>query len=104
LLATNPSDTLARYMKGKALLRLDRNSESMAFLDSLNMTPLDPFLEAIRLKSEGYALYRLSRFQKAKEMFWLSLNAVLTDAALDEVYDWVERCDYMERAGIRAPY
>ena len=104
LLATNPSDTLVRYMKGKALLRLDRNSESVALLDSLNMMPLDPFLEAIRLKSVGYALYRLSRFQKAKEMFWLSLNAVQTHAAQDDVDDWVERCDYMERAGIRAPY
>ncbi len=104
LLATNRSDTIACYLKGKALLRLGRNSESVEVLDSLNMLPLDPVLEAIRLKSEGLALYRLGMFQKAKEKFWLSLNAVRTDAAQIEVDDWIERCDYMERAGARAPY
>ncbi|RPH38158.1 hypothetical protein EHM92_00740 [bacterium] len=104
LLAANPADTIARYLRGKALLRLHRNSESVAVLDTLNMLPLDRTLEAIRLKSEGFALYRLGIFQKAKEKFWLSLNAVQTDAARAEVDDWIERCDYMEREGVRAPY
>jgi hypothetical protein len=96
LLATNPADTIARYLKGKALLRLNRNSEVVAVLDSMNMLPLDRTLEAIRLKSEGLALYRLGMFQRAKEKFWLSLNAVQTDEARNEVDDWVERCDWME--------
>jgi len=104
LLATNRSDTIACYLKGKALLRLGRNSESLEVLDSLNMLPLDPVLEAIRLKSEALALYRLGMFQKAKEKFWLSLNAVRTDAAQIEVDDWIERCEYMARTGARAPY
>lgn len=104
LIVANPADTVARYLRGKALLRLGRNSESVAVLDSVNMLPMDSTLEAIRLKSEGLALYRLGRFQGAKEKFWLSLNAVQTDAARIEVDDWIERCDYMERAGVRAPY
>jgi hypothetical protein len=92
-----PDHMIARYLKGKALLRLDRNSESVSLLDSLDMLPLDPYLEAQRLKAEGLALYRLRRFQAAKEKFWFSLNAVQTDAARAEVDDWVERCDWMER-------
>ena len=100
LLAINPLDTTARYLKGKALLRLNRNSESVAMLDSVNMLPLDRNLEAIRLKSEGLALYRLGLFQRAKEKFWLSLNAVQTDAARVEVDDWVEHCDWMEPRGV----
>lgn len=104
LIASNPADTLARYLRGKALLRLNRNSESFTVLEGVNMMPLDSTLEAIRLKSEGLALYRLGQFQKAKEKFWFSLNAVGTDAAISEVDDWVERCEYMERAGLQAPY
>ncbi len=96
LLASNVRDTIARYLKGRVLLRLNRNSESLAVLDSLNMLPLDRILEAIRLKAEGLALYRLGIFQKAKEKFWLSLNAVHTDAARTGVDDWVERCEWME--------
>jgi hypothetical protein len=104
LLAANPADTVGRYLKGKALLRLGRNSESLALLDSLNMLPVDSALEAIRLKSEGVALYRLGLFQKAKEKFWFSLNAVQTEAAVAEVDDWTERCEWMEQRGGRGQY
>jgi tetratricopeptide (TPR) repeat protein len=97
LLERNPADTLASYLKGRALLRLGRNSESAALLDSINLLPLDPALEAIRLKSVGLAHYRLGAFQKAKEKFWLSLNSVQTEGAQAEIADWVERCEWMGR-------
>jgi hypothetical protein len=99
LLAANPADTIACYLKGKALLRLNRNTEAAELLDRVKIAPLDPVLEAIRLKSIGLSLYRLGKFEKAKEKFWFSLNAVDTDAARVEVDDWVERCDYMARDG-----
>jgi hypothetical protein len=44
----------------------------------------------------GYALFRLKRFQEAKEMFWTSLNLVSTEVAKNEVGEWVERCDWTE--------
>jgi len=97
LLAQNPADTLARYLKGRALLRLGRNSESLGVLDNVKMMASNSTLEAIRLKSEGLALYRLGRYQKAREMFWLSLNAVQNDAAHAEVEDWIQRCEWMEQ-------
>ena len=103
LLMQNPDDTLARYLKGRALLRLGRNSESLGELVNLMMMASDSTLEAIRLKSAGLADYRLGKYQQAKEKFWLSLNAVQTEAARDEVDDWVDRCDYMEREAVRAP-
>jgi tetratricopeptide (TPR) repeat protein len=104
LLIANPADTITRYLRGKALLRMSRNTESMAVLDSLNMLTLDRVLEAVRLKSEGLALYRLGMFQKAKEKVWLSLNAVRTDAAQIEVDDWIERCEWMGKRGARSQY
>ena len=89
----NASSWIPRYVKGKALLRLQRFDESLIFLDDLR--PGDPQLEAIRLKSEGIALFRLRRFQEAKARFWYSLNARADDVSLNEVNDWVARCEWM---------
>ncbi len=84
------------YLKGKALFRLRRWKEALQTLEELNPR-LDPKpLEAIRLKTSGYALFRLRRFEDAKSRFWESLNFVDTEAAKNEVNDWVERCDWME--------
>lgn len=86
------------YLKGKALFRLHRWDEALRTLEGLNPQLPPKTLEAIRLKTTGYVLFRLRRFEDAKSGFWQSLNYVDTEVAKNEVNDWVERCDWMEKS------
>ncbi len=80
------------YLKGRVLLRLGRFDEAVETFSQLSLE--NGKVEAIRLKSIGYALFRLKRFEEAKSAYWRSLNTIATNVAKNEVDEWVERCDF----------
>jgi tetratricopeptide (TPR) repeat protein len=88
---------LPLYLKGKVLLRLARWQETLEVMNRLAQAPLERRLHAIRLKTMGSALFRLRRFEEAKIEFWKSLNSLSTEVAKNEVNEWIERCEWMER-------
>jgi hypothetical protein len=83
---------LPLYLKGKTVIRMKRWSEAHEVLSGVRM--YEPYLEALRLRMMGLALYRLRRFEEAKACFWRSLNFSATEVARLDVDDWVERCDW----------
>lgn len=88
---------LPLYVKGRVLLRLARWQETLDVMNRLAHSPLERRLNAIRLKTMGAALFRLRRFEEAKMQFWNSLNFLSTEVAKNEVNEWIERCEWMER-------
>jgi tetratricopeptide (TPR) repeat protein len=91
---------LPLYLKGILLHRLGRFPEVLATLHALDPGVPEKHLEAIRLKTMGDALVRMRRFQEAKACFWVSLNAVSTDAAQHEINDLIDRCEWISEHGL----
>ncbi|MBI5473358.1 MAG: hypothetical protein HY961_13520 [Ignavibacteriae bacterium] len=85
------------YLKGRVLMRLERWEQALLSLQRLEQGLPEPILEAQRLKTVGFVLFRLKRFEDAKRMYWQSLNFVNSEVAQNEVNDWVERCDWIKR-------
>ncbi|MEK9135545.1 MAG: hypothetical protein AAB393_00355, partial [Bacteroidota bacterium] len=96
----NPDSWLVRYLQGRVLVRFNRFQESLDVLTSVGLAGHDSLLEALRLRMIGYDLFHLKRFQDAKIAFWNSLNYLSAEVAVNEVNEWVERCEWMERFGI----
>jgi hypothetical protein len=87
---------MLQYLKGRLLLRMQRFRESLEHITSVTLAQEDSLLEALRLRMIGYNLFRLKRFQDAKSAFWSSLNYLSTEVAVNEMNDWVDRCEWME--------
>lgn len=83
---------LPLYLKGKVLLRMKQWSAAYAVLHELRLP--QPYLEALRLKMMGTALFRLRRFEEAKLHFWRSLNSWATDVAQQQADEWIQRCEW----------
>ncbi len=83
------------YLKGRVLMRLERWEQALLSLRQLDQGLPEPILEAQRLKTMGFALFRLKRFEDPKRMYWQSLNFVHSEVARNEVNDWVDRCNWM---------
>jgi len=90
-----PGNPVALYLKGKLLSRLGKHQDAVRILLPLDLK--GGHLDATRLKTIGKALFKLKRFQEARSFFWQSLNAVSTRATIDEVNEWVDRCEWSER-------
>jgi hypothetical protein len=91
---------LPLYLQGRVLIRLKEYSRALSVLQRIDLSIQDHYLEAVRLKSVGRTLFYLERFQEAKAAFWSSLNHVSTQVALNEVTDWIERCEFMDNSPI----
>jgi hypothetical protein len=89
------------YLKGKVLPRLQQYEQTLGVLHQLDPGVPEKKLEAIRLKTIGYALFRMRRFQEAKASFWVSLNSFSTDVTRDDVNDWIDRCDWISEHGLK---
>jgi tetratricopeptide (TPR) repeat protein len=107
---SHPANVLLSYLQGRALVQRKNFQESLELLSrriheekgtALVEDDEMRFLEALRLRMLGYALFRLTRFQEARAAFWTSLNYLSTQVALNQVNDWVERCEWMEQHGPR---
>jgi hypothetical protein len=97
LIAGNPSHRLARYLRGRTFLRMERWKDALGELEGVDFRGGSAVLEATRARSVGVALYSLGLYDRARDAFWSSLNAVRSEAALLEVTDWIERCEWMRR-------
>jgi tetratricopeptide (TPR) repeat protein len=100
-LTRSPHHWVLQYLKGRLLLRMQQYQESFDRLTSLTLAPEDSLLEALRLRMIGYGLFRLKKFEDAKSAFWSSLNYLSTEVAVNEVNDWVERCEWMENQELK---
>ena len=96
----SPRNWIPIYLKGKMLYHLKRFDDSFRLLSSVSLAEMNKHLEAIRLKTESKALFRMWRFQEAKASSWLSLNFVTTEVAMNEVNDWIERCEWFGRRAL----
>lgn len=90
---------VASYLKGKLNLRQKRYDAAADMLGTVTFVSTNGYLEAIRLKYLGKALFRMKRFQAARLSFWSSLNTLATRAALNEVNEWEDRCEWFEENG-----
>lgn len=90
-----PGSWIPRYLKARVLLRMKRFEESYELARSFAIGDTDSYLEALRLRMVGHALFGQGRFQDAKAAFWTSLNFASTEMAPYEVDEWVERCEWM---------
>lgn len=97
LIAGNPSHSLARYLRGRTLLRMEQWEDALGELERVDLRGSSAALEATRMRSVGLALYSLGLYDRARGAFWSSLSAVRSETALLEVTDWVERCEWMRR-------
>lgn len=97
ILARRPGQQLFLYLKGRLLQRMMRFDESLGVLSQLAFVPRDSLLEALRLRMTGYDLFRLRKWEEAKAAFWNSLNFLSTEVAVNEMNDWLDRCEWMER-------
>ncbi len=97
ILADNPDSPLFQYLKGRLLLRMMQFGKSFDVLSHLSLASRDSLLETLRLRMAGHDLFRLRRFEEARSAFWNSLNTLSTEVAVDEVNDWVDRCEWMEK-------
>jgi tetratricopeptide (TPR) repeat protein len=97
VLSRQPALWVARYLKGRLLLRMQQFGESLDILSSLDLASRDSLLEALRLRMAGHDLFRLRDFEMAKASFWSSLNYNSSEVAVHEVNDWIDRCEWMEK-------
>ena len=97
-LRSSSNGWLIEFFRGRLLYRLNKYEEAFGVLEPLNLSGVEPLLEAINRKTLGKILFRLKRFQETKTQFWLSLNSVSTVVAVNEVNDWIERCDWMSKS------
>ncbi len=100
LVQQNPHDVLLRYLQGRESLRRGEYDSCAHELDSISLAEQDPVLEALRFTSLGLASYFAGHFNKAREMFWQSMNFDDSDVAKLTVNDWIDRCEWkMGRQG-----
>jgi tetratricopeptide (TPR) repeat protein len=97
LVAARPAHLLARYLRARLLLRMERWEEAAAALEDLDPGALPVEFEATKMRSLGLALYSRGFYEQARGVFWSSLNVVRSETALLEVTDWIERCQWMKR-------
>ncbi|HCV43681.1 MAG TPA: hypothetical protein DGH68_09375 [Bacteroidetes bacterium] len=100
-LKERPDFWMPKYLKGRYLLSKKKFEESFGILSSIELSSEDSSIEAHRLRMLGYDLFHLKRFQEAKSAFWNSLNYLSTEVAANEVNDWLERCEWMEKNNLR---
>ena len=94
LLMTNPDDPLLLYLHGRESLRRGEYGSTAKDLDSISLADQDPVLEALRYTTLGLASYFTGGYDKAREMFWQSLNFDDSDVAELTVNDWIDRCEW----------
>ena len=99
LCAADPDDALPRYLRGRELLRRGEYAGAAREMDSLSLADDDPKLEALRFTTMGLASYFTGGYEKAREMFWQSLNFDDSDAAEISVNDWIDRCEWKQQHG-----
>ncbi len=94
LLSKSPHDPLLRYLSGRESLRRGDYGATAREMDSISLADQDPVLEALRFTTLGLASYFTGGFEKAREMFWQSLNFDDSDVAELTVNDWIDRCEW----------
>jgi tetratricopeptide (TPR) repeat protein len=87
--------SVAQYLKARILQRCERHNEAVRTFGSFRFESTDSTLESLRWQRLGYSLFRLSRFEEARAAFWYSLNHIATEAAHNEVNEWLDRCTWM---------
>jgi len=92
-----PTGWIPHYLRAKIDLRAGRHQDALSSFESIGDSIPDAYLEALRLRATGEALFFLRQFQKAKIAFWHSLNYQDSPFSENTINDWVARCDWVDR-------
>jgi hypothetical protein len=95
IMVSAPDAWIPGYLAGRIALRLGNFERALHLLQGVKPGAGGRFIEAVRLQSIGVALFRLRRFRDARESFWTSLNQRDSRQAVNDVNDWVDRCEWM---------
>ncbi len=86
-----------RFLEARAGLRLEKFQQVIDLLQLDSMRFAHPELNASKELMLGQASLRLLQFQNARAHFWRSLNFIDNLAAMQQVYDWIKRCEWYEQ-------
>ena len=90
------ADTLARFLRAQAFMRLGRYREAAQLAERAGELAFDPMLEARRRVFLGNMLVRTGDYQDARAQFWLSLNYDARDHAVLDINERIARCEFLE--------
>lgn len=87
---------IAKYLLARVSIRLTRFDEALKLLDAFRLDTIDSTLESQRLMMKGYGLFKLRRWEEAKIAYWSSLNFISSEATKNEIFNNVDRCEWMK--------
>jgi hypothetical protein len=93
LLQSDESRVVAKYLQAHELLRLKRYSESGEAFRAGVWAFSDRVLSYAGAINAARALYRAGRFEESKGMFWQAQNFTQSPTKVQQVKEWIERCD-----------
>jgi tetratricopeptide (TPR) repeat protein len=96
LLQSDESRVVAKYLQAHELLRLKRYSEAGEAFRAVVWAFSDSLLSYAAAVNAARALYRAGRFEEAKGMFWQAQNFTQSPTKVQQVKEWIERCDAVE--------
>lgn len=95
VLEQHPTFDVGKLMLGEMLSEKREYQHSLHYLQRIQATLANEFLEAMKEKIVGNDCFYLKDFPNARAHFQKALEFVHSQALLNEVQDCIERCDWM---------
>jgi tetratricopeptide (TPR) repeat protein len=95
VLEQHPTFDVGKLMLGEMLSEKREYQQSLHYLQRIQTTLANEFLEAMKEKIVGIDYFYLKDFPNARAHFQKALEFVHSQALLNEVQDCIERCDWM---------
>jgi tetratricopeptide (TPR) repeat protein len=90
-----PDFDVGRLMLGQMLYAKKEYRHSLVYLSDMHASFRDTLLEVAKEKAIGIDHFFLMEFPDAKAHFQKALGFVRTKALINEISDWIERCDWI---------
>jgi hypothetical protein len=84
---------LPLYLRGKALIRLQRWDEGVRSLEGIDLGRVNAGLEALRREMMGICLFNLGHFAEARTAFWTSMNYRSDEMWKIRQEEWIDRIE-----------
>jgi len=98
VLEQNPAFDAGRLMLGEILYKKGEYQHSLDYLLHTHTIFSDTLLEIMKEKTIGSDYFYLKDFQNAKVHFQKALGFIHSRALLNEINDWIERCEWMMKS------
>jgi len=93
-LGKKKTNLLLHYLKARLALRQKNYGEIIGNLEKTSFS--NAVLQYGKERLLGEAYFRLKDFQQAKVHFWQSLNFTTNKSSVQQIEDWIERCEWYE--------